>query len=434
MPHAGIALALGPNLNVETTADERRSACDSARHALSLARGVHEQGYAAALSERYCGGGEESDGLAYAIAMGELFQKLPDDPDAAALYADSLMMLRPRTGEQNAEMIAVLEMTLARFPDHVGANHYYIHAVEGSRTPERGLASARRLSTLVPAVGHLLHMPSHIYSRLGDFRAAIQSNVAAAAADLAYLNANGPDPDLAWSHEHDLESLAVAAGFAGKLKQALEAASASPARHHGSAIHSFVLLRFQRWSDVLDRPAPPAEDRPSAIWHHFSRAVAYAQLQELPLAESERVVFENAVLSISPKAFYRSNPAPAVMAVYREALAARILWMRGEREGAIEAWKRAVDLYDGLEYHEPPPFYYPPRESLGAALFAMAKYADAERVFREDLREHPGNGRSLFGLWHALEALGRKEEASAVRGSFLEAWAESDVALSMAVF
>jgi tetratricopeptide (TPR) repeat protein len=433
MPHVGIALALGPNLNVDAGPEETRAACGSARKALSLSQQRDERAYAAALSDRYCGEGERIDSLTYAISMQELFRSFPDDPDAAALYAETLLLLRPRTVEQNAEMVAVLEMTLARWPEHVGANHYYIHAVEGSRSPERGLPSAVRLRALVPSIGHLLHMPSHIESRLGDYRAAIASNVAAVAADLAYLKANGPDPDLAWSHAHDLESLAVAAGFAGKLRQALEAAESQPGSHH-SPFRSFVLLRFQRWSEVLDREAPVGGDPLVPVWHHFARTVAHAALGQLPLAESEQEKFEEAAASVPAGAYYRSNPAPAVLAVYRSVLEARLEWARGEREQALSHWSRAVDLYDRLEYHEPPPLYYPPRESLGAALFAMGRHADAERIFREDLERHPGNGRSFFGLSHALAALGRKDEAETVRHSFLEAWKDSDAELSMDVF
>ena len=222
MTRAGLALALGPNLNMESSPMQIEAACDASQAALKLSRQDDERGYANALVSRFCGadGRGRLNSTAYVDAMSALHHELPLDPDAATLYADSLLELRPRTVRQDSEVVSVLEAVMRRHPDHVGANHYYIHAVEGTSSPERGLPSAKRLETLVPGVGHLLHMPSHIYMRTGEYEASIALNRQAAAVDLAYLRANPPGHDGAMYYLHDLESLAVAAGFAGQFAEA----------------------------------------------------------------------------------------------------------------------------------------------------------------------------------------------------------------------
>jgi tetratricopeptide (TPR) repeat protein len=441
MPQAGIALALGPNLNAHPTGDQISEGCAAARKGVGLASHPTEKAFASALVTRYCAGLTHDSGTGYAIEMGSLFQANEDDPDAAALYADSLLSLRPRTGEQNVELIAVLELVLRRWPGHVGANHYYIHAMEGSRAPERALASAKRLETVVPAIGHLLHMPSHIYMRVGEYRRAIDSNVRAAGADLAYLKANPGDAEQTMYYEHDIESLAVAAGFAGRFEQSRRAAESTALTHGHAAAAStpasgfsplrvFVLLRFHRWNEVLQTSAPSSKD-PSKLWYHFARSVSYFALKNLKLGAEERNAFEREVRAVPADATYRSNRAAAVLAVFQATLDARLATAQGNAGEALNAWTRAVAAQDRLTYHEPPPVYYPVRESLGAALFNAGRHRDAERVFRDDLMRHPRNGRSLFGLWQTLLALNDKKEAEMVRRQFDEAWSTSDVKLSL---
>ena len=441
MPHVGVALSFGPNLNTDSTVADTTRGCTSARRGARLSRQPDERAYADALVLRYCRGLSFDSSTEYAIELGTLFARRPDDPDAATLYADSLLMLRPRAGQQNAELVAVLELVLKRWPNHAGANHYYVHAVEGSASPERGLASARRLETLVPAVGHLLHMPSHIYTRLGDYDKAIESNVRAAAADLAYLESNAGDREQAMYHEHDVESLAVALGSAGRFQRAEQVAATRIGGHgHGadvtttasgfSPLKLFVLLRFFRWHDVVQSPPPPQGDR-TRVFHHFAQAVAHAQLKQWPLAEAERQAFEREVDAVPADAVYRSNQLQAVLHVLHVILEARVGSGRGNSAATIDAWRRAVAAQDQLTYHEPAPVYYPVRESLGAALFKAQRFGDAARVFQDDLARNPRSGRSLFGLWQTLGALGRPGDAEAAHRRFLEAWATSDVALSL---
>ena len=433
MPFVGLALAAGPNLNSDPTRAEVDAGCAAARQAKTLARQADERGYADALIGRYCAGLSVDSATGYAIDTGGLFQQRPDDPDAAVLYADSLMSLRPRSAEQNVELVAVLEQALQRWPAHVGANHYYIHAVEGSRTPERALPSARRLETLVPAIGHLLHMPAHIYSRTGDFARAIESNQRATAADLAYIRANGESNEQRMYHHHDLESLAVAAGFAGRFAVARRAGAAA-AHDRFSPVLGFVLLRFSRWTEALTLPKPTAAALPDPLWYHVIRAIAHARLGQRPQAAQERDNFQRLIRDLAPDTTYRQNPAARVVDVFSAIVDARLRAADGDSAAAIRHWERAVQAQDRLEYHEPPPVYYPVRESLGAACYLARQLPQAEAAFRDDLARNPGNPRSLFGLWQTQVALGRSAEAAATKRRFDAAWAGSDTTLSLADF
>jgi len=433
MPFVGLALAAGPNLNSDPTRAEIDAGCAAARKAKTLARQADERGYADALIGRYCAGLTADSATGYAIDTGEIFQQRQDDPDAAALYADSLMSLRPRSAEQNVELVAVLEQALKLWPAHVGANHYYIHAVEGSRAPERALPSAQRLETLVPAIGHLLHMPAHVYSRTGDFARAIAANQRATAADLAYIRANGESDEQRMYHHHDLESLAVAAGFAGRFAVA-ERAGAAAAHDRFSPVLGFVLLRFNRWNDALKLPKPAAAALPDPLWYHVIRAVAHARLGQLPQASQERDNFQRLIRDLAPGTIYRQNRAASVVDVFSAIVDARLSAAGGDSAAAIRSWERAVKAQDLLEYHEPPPVYYPVRESLGAARYLARQLPQAEAAFRDDLARNPRNPRSLFGLWQTQVALGRSGEAAATKRLFDAAWAGSDTTLSLADF
>jgi tetratricopeptide (TPR) repeat protein len=308
----------------------------------------------------------------------------------------------------------------------------------------RALESARRLETSVPGVGHLLHMPSHIYMRAGDYDASIAANGRAAAADLSYLRQNPPGHDGAMSYLHDLESLAVADGFAGRLADARSAAreiarveaglAGKTPDHHFSAPLALVLLRFRMWQDVMALPVPPRDEVLASLVSSFARAEALLALDHVPESKRERHAFEQAVAAIPDRVVYRSNPIAQVRAVLRAVLAARLEQAEHGPSAAVEAWQQAVDAQDGLAYHEPPSFYYPTRESLGAALFAAGRYDESERVFREELSRHPGSGRSLFGLRQALRERGRVVDAASTHDLFLKAWAHADVTLSLASF
>jgi len=441
MPHVGLALALGPNLNMDSSSSEIESACASSRHALELSKESDELGYARAVVARYCdaNGAGRLDAAGYARAMKELHGALPKDFDAAVLYADSLLQLRPRTVADDEQIVGVLEAVLRQQPDHVGANHYYVHAVEGTKAPERGVASARRLESLVPGVGHLVHMPSHVYMRTGDYEAALATNRRAAAADLGFLRANPPGHDGAMYYLHDLESLAVAAGFVGRFAEARLAATeiarveaelaGEKMERRFSAPLAMVLLRFQKWSDVQALPIPPEQDAAASFMSRFARTVAFAAAGQRDKARIEREAFERASRAIPAAARYRSNAMSAIRQVYDAALGARLAG--ADPAAAVRAWQDAVAAQDRLEYHEPPAYYQPMRESLGAALIRAGRYPEAEHVFRDELAQHPSSGRALFGLWRALEARGDDTQATRVRGMFENAWTASDGPLAL---
>jgi tetratricopeptide (TPR) repeat protein len=458
MAHWGIALAVGPNYN-EPQVDQSRleaavAALDKAR-ALAATSGERERDYIEALSKRFQLNTDlKKCAIEYKDAMAVLHKKYPADNDAAVLYADSMMNLTPwqlwtkdgKPGEYTREVVAVLEAVLARAPQHMGANHLYIHAVEASRTPGRALPSARRLGTLAPQAGHLVHMPAHIYLRTGDYLAAARSNTAAAAVDRAYIKttgASGMYPAMYYSH--NLHFLAEAWNRAGNYRQAARAATqlADNAQQHLKAMPmvegflpfpAFVRLRFGKWNEALALPEPPREQAIAhAVWHYV-RGVALASTGKINEAEQARAEFLKEAAGLPGETPFGLNPASSVLKIAEHALEARIAAAKGERPAAIEAWRKAVAAQDALNYDEPPGWYYPVRESLGAALLQAGQAKEAEEVFRADLVENPGNGRSLFGLAASLRAQGRASEAQKAQRDFLRAWRYADTKLRLADF
>jgi tetratricopeptide (TPR) repeat protein len=337
----------------------------------------------------------------------------------------------------------VLESVLARDPTHVGANHYYIHAVEASPHPERGLPSAARLETLVPNAGHLVHMPSHIYMRTGFYAAAARQNEEAARVDEAYIkatNAQGIYPLMYYSH--NLDFLAAAEAMAGRYAAARRAAGElesliepvvkdMPMAEFALARPILIDLRFRRFDAVLKRPEP-AESLvlTRAVWR-YARGVSLAAKGDVDGALEERAALDVALAAVPKDAMWILNPAHDVLGVAAPALDARIAEAKGDRKGAVAAWRKAVAAEDAIPYDEPPDWYYPVRESLGAALFFDGDKKEAEEVFREDLKRNPRNPRSLFGLWESLKAQKKSSDAEWVRHQFQEAWKGADVGIRM---
>ena len=268
-------------------------------------------------------------------------------------------------------------------------------------------------------------------------------NRKAAAADLAYLRTNPPGHDGAMYYLHDLEALAVAAGFVGRFAEARAASqeiarveaelSGRPDVEHFSGPFAMVLLRFQRWADVESLPVPADADAAAAFLSRFARGVAFAARGAFDKARAEREAFSRVVRSIPVHVRYRSNAMSVLVPVYETALDARLA-AAGDPAAAVGAWERAVAAQDRLEYHEPPPFYYPMRESLGAALLAAGRPADAEQVFRKELAQHPKSGRALLGLWRALQARHADAEAARIHAAYVKAWSGSDVQLSLSEY
>ncbi len=454
MPHWGMAIVLGANYNDPAPAEERLlKARAEVEKALALSAGGpgNERAYAEALAARYVADPARSDKTKvahdYAAAMKALSARYPDDLDAATLYAESLMNLTPwklwtpagEPGEYTLEIVAVLESVLKRDPSHPGANHYYIHTVEASKNPERALPSAKRLETLVPGAGHLVHMPAHIYVLTGDYVAAEKSNAAAAEVDREYIRetgARGMYPVMYYTHNIQFESYAASmAGRQATAKRAgdelfdtiLPVVSMDPMLEGLLCQPAFVALRFRNWDDIRRMPDPgPRLPLVRAVWI-YARAMAAAAQGDPQRAATLRDAFAVARDAIPAGALAGpQNSAAALLAVATAVLDARIAAAQGDRAAAIAAWRRAVAADDALAYDEPPAWYYPTRESLGAALLLDGRAAEAEQVFRADLERHPRNGRSLYGLSKSLEAQKKDADAAWVRAQFDAAWKDAD--------
>ena len=454
----GYALAAGPNYN-EPQVDPARmkAAVEAMEKAKALAGSASqpERAYIEALSTRFTLA-ENPDvkqlGTAYSNAMRGVYERNPDDPDAAALYADSLMNVQPwqlwgKQGEalgNTPEIVRVLEGALQRWPDHVGANHLYIHAVEASRTPGRASASAGKLAKLAPGAGHLVHTPSHIYIRTGEYEAAAKSNTEAAAVDRAYFKVNGATGAYpAMYYSHNLHFLAESYSRAGNYKQALAAAlqlegnvkqhiEAMPMIEGFLPYPSFVHLRFGKWEAALAWPEPPKAQRVAHVFWQYVRGSALARLGKARDAQAVLGAMMAEAKDLPGDAPFGLNPAASVLEIARHALAARIATAQGRHEAALESWRQAVAAEDALNYDEPPGWYYPVRESLGAALLEARRAAEAEKIFREDLVNNPGNGRSLFGLEASLQAQKKTADAKAAKRDFAKAWRKADTRLQLA--
>ncbi|HUK32176.1 MAG TPA: hypothetical protein VLV89_13755 [Candidatus Acidoferrum sp.] len=471
MPYWGIALVLGPTYNtgIYNTASREKAGVAAIQKAkkLAAANGVPEieRAYVDALSRRLSDSPQpdlKALENSYIQSMRELSRKFLDDPDAGTLYAESMMDLRPyqlwtydgKPAENTLEIVSILEKVLNRWPDHPGANHFYIHALEAAPLPEpeRALASSKRLETSVPAAGHLVHMPAHIYYRLGDFGSAIRVGLEAVAADRIYLRDRtiSNDSYVMVYAEHNLYFLVAAANMAGDFQTAQKSAEELesqirqmlpnwPDSESFLLTKTFVLLRFAHWDDVLATPAPDASRPGLAYFWHFARGCAFAGKGLAKQAQAERSVMDkisaNFVMSRMYGMFERWGTLDALAT--RE-LDARIAMAGKIGPRAIELWRAAVAREDQADrdgyYREPPLWYHPMRESLGAALLRGGNAPEAEKVFREDLSRNPGNPRSLFGLWKALEAQKKTDEADKTRLMVDAAWKGDPKQLSIEDF
>jgi len=455
MAHWGIALAVGPNYNADADAEQRKIAYEAIQQArrLSAKATEPEKAYIDALGRRYSAdpkADKQKLAFSYKQAMGQLRTRYPDDLDAATLYAESAMNLRPwdlwsQEGKPHAgteEIVAVLESVLRRNPDHIGANHYYIHAVEASLTPERGLESARRLGGLAPGAGHLVHMPSHIYMRVGDYAAAAAANEKAAAVDREYITkhkVHGIYPMMYYSH--NLHFLAVANAMQGRFTDAKKAAD-QLAAHVGPHVKDMPMLegflptptlvsvRFRRWDEILKLPEPAKEQTiHRAIWF-FARGMAHAAKENTAAARKDWLALNDTIAALPKDTMYgERNSAQAVLVIPQKMLAAHIDLARNPKDASgLRSLREAVAAEDALQYMEPADWYLHTRETLGGALLRSGNAVEAEKVFRADLERNRRNGRSLFGLMKSLEAQGNAYAARQVQQQFEAAWRNSDAA------
>jgi tetratricopeptide (TPR) repeat protein len=457
MPWWGVALAVGPNYNdIDIGHARAKQAVDAIARGRELASTgpVPERDYLDALETRYSAD-LQTQGVAYGKAMKALAGKYPDDLDAATLYAEALMDLHPwqlwtldgKPAEGTEEIVATLKGVLARDPNHVGANHFMIHAVEASGDPSAGLPSATRLETLAPSAGHLVHMPAHIYQRVGDFNGAAVSNEKAIAADQAYEHSQRlegvPNMYDMMYYTHNIHFLAAACMMDGRSACAIDTADKlvkhlEPSVQNNKMLQWFmptqpwVLVRFGRWDEILKAPTPPKDlVGLDAMWM-YARGSAYAATGKLKEAATEREALAKTSAALpADLAPDFMNPARTVMDLALTVLDARIAEAKGDRAGAIGEWKKAVAVWDTLAYNEPADWYYPVRESLGGVLLRDGKPAEAEAVFRRDLEINPRSGRSLYGLWQSLVAQKRDADAAWVKKQFDAAWARADVKLTV---
>ena len=457
----GRAAALGPNINLPLGPDVAPAAYAAAQQAKALAPAASpvEQELIAAVAARYTetySADRAALDLAYANAMREVRKRHAEDVDVAVLTAEALMNIYPwsywtrdaQPKEHTLELVALLEWAMEQEPTHIGANHYYIHAVE-EHFPERAVGVADRLRTLAPDAGHLVHMPAHIYYRVGRYQDAAATNVTAIASDEAYFARCRPgDYYRAAYYPHNIHFLWAAASTEGQSVEALATARSLAAKvedYHAElplveeflAIPVLTLVRFGRWDAVLGEPAPPAgRSYQGAIWH-YARGVAFARTQRIPEAEAELAVLRAAVASeANEKLLLAGNTATAaaLLAIGEAHLKGEIAAAKGDTAAAVTALERAVELQDALIYMEPPPWYFPTRQALGAVLLEGGRAGEAEAVYRADLAEWPKNGWSLFGLSQALAAQKKSDEAAWAEEGFERAWARADVALTASRF
>lgn len=384
----------------------------------------------------------------YAAAMEAVWHRFADDPDVGALYAEALMNLQPWdlwTGAgvpkgRALEIAAVLERTLAKAPQHPGANHFYIHAIEASPWPERGVEAAERLQTLVPGSGHLVHMPSHIFIRVGRYADAAEANERAIEADEAYFRV-APKPDFySLYFMHNIHFLAYAAMMEGRYETAISAArkieQTIPAEFlekyvtiadgfMPTALH--VLIRFGKWEEILAEPEPEDWRLLSRAERHFARSVALTALGKTVEARREMELLDEAAEGLSDAWKMGNNSAKDVIAIARTMAEGELAFREGKADRAFVLLGEAVALEEKLSYDEPPGWMQPVRHALGALLLADGRHAEAERVYREDLARHPDNAWSLLGLKQACELQGKTDEANALAGPVQQAWARADV-------
>ncbi len=455
----GVALAVGPNYNLPVDPDHEKIAADAVAKARDLSAGASpiEKAYIDSIAKRFSSE-EQPDyhrlDVNYSIAMRELTRSYPDDLDAATLYADSMMNLRPwklwnadgTPAEDTNEIVATLEGVLRRDPNHIGAMHLYIHAVEASPNPERALPYADRIATLAPAAGHLVHMPAHIYERIGNFDGARAQNVAASKADEAFAASTGQQGMyMMMYNSHNLHFGAVSASMQGRCNDAKRLAAQladnlSPMAKEMPMIESFLGMQFAvavrcgRWDDLLAISEPQAQTAALKAYWLYSRGMALASRGKAVEAEAIQKQLAAVEKATSRDDIFMppvENHSWQIYHIAGDILAARIAASKGDKAAAINLLRDAVANQDQLLYDEPADWYFPVRESLGGMLLQTGDAKGAEQVFRDDLKQNPRNPRSLFGLAEALTRQHRDYDAFWVKQEFETAWQGADVALKV---
>lgn len=452
MAHWGVSFALGPNVNLPVDPDREKEAFGEIQKAKTLAAKAtpRERAWIETLARRYSDDPKadlHALDRAFADAMRELSTRYPDDLDAATIYAEALLDVtpwdwwthdgKPLPGTQEA--IAAVSRVLKKNPSHTGANHIFIHAVEESPAPGRALLAANRLAGLAPNAGHLVHMPSHIYLRVGRYHDAAELNRKAIAVDRAYIEAQKPQGIYPMMYYvHNMHMAWAALSFEGRSQEAVrmartladhvspDAVRQMPPMEFWLPVPYFALARFAKWDEVLSEPAPPPDLRYTAGMWHYARGLALAATGKPEEAQAERDSVAAIAAAMPADAVAGLNSSAALLRLATDALDGEMAMRASRYEDAVDRFQRAAAAEDSLHYDEPPAWYYPTRQALGSALLKAGKPADAEAAFRADLKRYPGNGWALHGLAEALSARGRVTEAVTAKKRFTAAWARAD--------
>ncbi len=462
MAYWGHALVLGSNINAPMNPDDEAKAFETIQKAVALKAKAspRERDWIDALAKRYTGKADnrKAADAAYADAMRVLARKYPADLDAAAMFAEAMMDLRPwaywthdsypRPGTD--EIIAALERVMQRNPKHPGALHFWVHLWEPTKTPEKAEAAADALLPLVPGAGHMVHMPAHIYQRVGRYADVVKSNQMAVAADEDYISqcrAQGLYP-LGY-YPHNIHFIWFGANMGGQSKLAVEAGKKTrdsiphealqqlPFLQGFLVAHEYALVRFGQWDEILALQPLHYDSLFTRGIRHYSRGMAFAGKGQFDQAWEELDALERLAgsegLAKMPASF-SANSAQDILRIAPEVLAGELAAKKGELDSAIAHLDKAVRLQDALIYTEPDDWHYPVRQSLGAVLLQAGRPREAEVVYWHDLSKWPDNGWSLFGLVQALQAQGKEQQAAEVQKRFAKAWANADVKLTASRF
>ncbi len=462
MAYWGQALVLGPNINAPMAPDDEPKAYELVQRAIALKpkASERERAYIDALAQRYSGkpADRKARDRAYADAMRALHQRYADDLEAATLFAEALMDLRPwdywtREGQPypgTEEIVSLLESVMKRNPEHPGALHFYIHAMEATKNAEQAEGAADTLISLMPGAGHMVHMPAHIFIRVGRYGDASDTNELAIRADEDYIaqcRAQGIYP-LGY-YPHNIHFLWWAASMEGRSRVSQEAARKTASKIPPEQLRELpflqgfivvpyhAMVKFGLWNEILNEPKP-AQESPfvQGVWH-YARGMAFTAKRQFAEAAKELAILEEVLRGESLRkmpASFSANTAQTILRIAPEVLAGEMAAKQGQFEQAIARLDRAVRLEDALIYTEPADWPFPTRHSLGTVLLQAGRPEEAAIVYWEDLRRFPENGWSLFGLMQALQAQGKNDEATLVEKRFQKAWARADVKLTASRF
>jgi tetratricopeptide (TPR) repeat protein len=459
----GVALTVGPNYNMPMMAEPRaKVAFDSLQQATTMLdrASPEERALINALKARYPNptalepSNEGPVLTAYAAAMRDVAKQFPNDADIQTMYAESLMNINAwklwtldgKAAAGTDEIVKTLESVLAHDPSHPGANHYYVHATEASPHPEKAIAAAERLRGMMPAAGHLEHMPSHTMQRVGRYEDAAEANRKGAAADQVYLSKTQPPDYYAMYVAHNFQFLGYATAMQGRKAETLSAMTqlksvfpedvmlAMPGTDWYGSERYLAMVRFGLWDEILSEPAPNPSLKALTGGYLYARIAALAGRGHIAEAKQAQEKLESVRTSLPPDATAGLNGASDVLALAASLAAAQVQMAEHKDRDAIVTLTAAVAQEDRLSYDEPSDWFIPVRHMLGAELIKVRQFARAESVYRQDLTRNPNNGWSLFGLAQALRQQGKTSDAAAVDNQFASAWKQADVILTASVF